>query len=426
MAGDCQLVWLASLPERSMQSGRRYRWSDIFSNSVLAAEFTECRAENGPMEYPSNVLWGIAGVRVDRRHSPLDVLTKYEACQVRGWQMLVETTGSYDLAQELVFFRVETVWLLDQPVKVPTYNGARNNCSLLQLDGDFRVRLSHRLQNPPCGMPAPRLVMRMPAPWCPMVLSQRWATFCLPDPLNGTRWRSLAFEWAQTLLTRPALRKILHEETPNLSQESWQDCADAFRRLHAVQASSDVGDGDLCETERHIGICQQMSDDLDVDSIKTLWLTSGFNSTGKQRQNRRFKQMFLLKTMMMCASLRTTTALSHIMKEMASICLPKNLRHMVDPLLEVAASHMPSTSTISRVRTVLDGAFMLYERKLNARWATGSGATRFLMADSSMQHGTEFEGVLCLTIPNDDLPKACTLVNELTSIRSSSVFLKLC
>ena len=199
-----------------------------------------------------------------------------------------------------------------------------------------------------------------------------------------------------------------------------------FRRFHAVQASSDVGDGDLCETERHIGICQQMSDDLDVDSIKTLWLTSGFNSTGKQRQNRIFKHMFLLKTMMMCASLRTTAALSHIMKEMASICLPKNLRHMVDPLLEVAASHMPSTSTISRVRTVLDGAFMLYERKLNARWATGSGTTRFLMADSSMQHGTEFEGVLCLTIPNDDLPKACTPVNEPTSIRSSIVFLKLC
>ena len=126
MVGDYQLVWLASLPERSMQSGRRYGWSDTFSNSVLAAEFTECHAGNGPMEHPSDVLWGIAGVRVDRRHSPLDVLTKYEACQVRGWQMLVETTGSYDLAQELVFFRVETVWLLDQPIKVSTYNGVRN------------------------------------------------------------------------------------------------------------------------------------------------------------------------------------------------------------------------------------------------------------------------------------------------------------
>ena len=136
--------------------------------------------------------------------------------------------------------------------------------------------------------------------------------------------------------------------------------------------------------------------------------------------------MFLLKTMMMCASLRTTTAFCHIMKDMARICLPKSLRHMVDPLLEVAAFHMPSKAPISRPRTVLDGAFMLYERKLNARWAAGSGATRFLMADSSMQHGIEFEGVLFLTIPNDDLPKACTLVNELTSIRSSSVFLKLC
>ena len=46
---------------------------------------------------------GVAGVRVDRWHSPLDVLIKYEACQVRGRQMLVETTDSNDLAQEFLF-----------------------------------------------------------------------------------------------------------------------------------------------------------------------------------------------------------------------------------------------------------------------------------------------------------------------------------
>ena len=170
-------------------------------------------------------------------------------------------------------------------------------------------------------------------------------------------------------------------EEPVLSLAFWEDCANALRRLHADEASAggagSAGDEQLRRTEHLIAACQQTAHDLDVNTVKTLYLQKGFNMAGSRTRGRRFKAAFLLKILMVCTNLKTTNALNTVMKHMASICLPKSLRHMIDELLTIAESHMPHASTISRYRTVLDGAFMLFERRSNAILAAAEGSTRF-------------------------------------------------
>jgi hypothetical protein len=128
----------------------------------------------------------------------------------------------------------------------------------------------------------------------------------------------------------------------------------------------------------------------------------------------------------MCSALTTSTGLGNIFRDMVSACLPHGLKHMIKELVDSAARQMPSKTTVSRYRMVLDAAFMVWERKRNAALDASGGATRFLMCDSSMQHGSEFEGIVCLTIANRDLLPAFDIANKLVSMRPSSVIVANC
>ena len=128
----------------------------------------------------------------------------------------------------------------------------------------------------------------------------------------------------------------------------------------------------------------------------------------------------------MCRALKTTAALGDLFRDMVEACMPNGLKHMIKDMVDSAASQMPSSSTVSKYRVVLDGAFMLWERKHNAALDSSGGATRYLMCDSSMQHGSEFEGIVCLTIPNRDLLPAFDIANKLVSLRPSSVIVANC
>ena len=108
---------------------------------------------------------------------------------------------------------------------------------------------------------------------------------------------------------------------------------------------------------------------------------------------------------------------------MVEICLPPFLRHMVKDLVDVAERCMPREALISRYRVLLDGAFIMCSRILNDHCRIPGGTTRYVMADSSMQHGHEFEVILVNQIPNRDIPRAFRLADTLFALRCLFVFL---
>ena len=107
--------------------------------------------------------------------------------------------------------------------------------------------------------------------------------------------------------------------------------------------------------------------------------------------------------------------------EMVELCLPPALRHMVDDLVALAVKSMPSECLLSYYRVLLDGAFFLASRILNERLRLDGGATRYIMADSSMQHGHQFEVIQLQTISNRDLGEAFQLANALHRLRLAFV-----
>ena len=111
MSSDKQMLLLGTLPGRSLIAGRRVRWNDVFATPFVESEFRANAEAFGVDQYPSNVLWGVAEVKLVRRHSPIDVLTKYESAQLRGWCSAFDTMDSRSLARELVFFQVLNIWL---------------------------------------------------------------------------------------------------------------------------------------------------------------------------------------------------------------------------------------------------------------------------------------------------------------------------
>ena len=80
-----QLCWIASLPDRAKYNFTKIRWSGILTTPFLHSEFEASGAAYGVNEYPPNVIWGVAWVKVDRRYSPTDILAKYESAQLKAW-----------------------------------------------------------------------------------------------------------------------------------------------------------------------------------------------------------------------------------------------------------------------------------------------------------------------------------------------------
>lgn len=213
-------------------------------------------------------------------------------------------------------------------------------------------------------------------------MSKRWQTFSLPD----LKIKSFAFAltWGKILLSKLAERKIVRDQQPVLSQQGWDACADFLRSMRA-------GDARMYELERWIGTCQCMADSLDLDTVKTIYLSSVFISL---QQQKRFKTAYILKVLMMSSALKTTILLVAFSRTWSRLLFPNGSKHMVKDATANSADQMPSRSTASRYRMVLNGAFMVWEQKHNAELDCSGGATRFLMADSSMQHGAEFKDVL--------------------------------
>ena len=78
---------------------------------------------------------------------------------------------------------------------------------------------------------------------------------------------------------------------------------------------------------------------------------------------------------------------------------------------------LPDASTISRWRMLVDGAYMIYWRSLNA----SSSYIRYLMADSSSQRGRNFELIALLCIREDEIVDSYRRAKDLAQLWSWSL-----
>ena len=147
-----------------------------------------------------------------------------------------------------------------------------------------------------------------------------------------------------------------------------------------------------------------------------MYYTTGKFEIGVAKTQRRYKKVFLLRIVMLCASLKASRRLAEVFHDVIDVLMPPNIKIILQPLTNCKDA-MPDPATVSRYRSILDGALMLFMRASNRQLVAGRGAVRYMMADSSMQHGLEFEAVLTLTIDKCHLAEALRTVDELIDIR---------
>jgi hypothetical protein len=86
-------------------------------------------------------------------------------------------------------------------------------------------------------------------------------------------------------------------------------------------------------------------------------------------------------------------------------------------MLDAAPGALPDESSVSRWRFLLDYAMMQIERDdLQAKVRDGKSSVRYLMADSPMQHGRNFEHIIVRQIPTENLATLLRTANQLRDL----------
>jgi hypothetical protein len=86
-------------------------------------------------------------------------------------------------------------------------------------------------------------------------------------------------------------------------------------------------------------------------------------------------------------------------------------------MVDAAPGALPGESSVSRWRFLLDYAMMQIERDdLQAKVRDGKSSVRYLMADSSMQHGRDFEHIIVRQIPTESLATLLRTANTLRDL----------
>ena len=394
-------VWLLSNPQ-SLYCAKARRPASSWSSALSRYELERIP---GAHDTPANCFTAIATLRVLFRSSILQVLDAEQRDQQRVWQsMLAAPPGSTDF----VFFSVGNVRPLAEPLDLVTTEDVRFRGWPIRLDAAEVGRLQAKL--PPGTAHCPTVAVRVPNVWMPLFVHGRWTSLCVPDLSVESAWKTYNLHIRWDLL--PALEcparapaQALEDAVvdPELNVNVMQDAADLLRSFCPLQ--DEAGQR---QRVKMITCLQQMADDLDVDCWKRAMQDK--SASGRAR-------VVFMNTLILAQSLKATRKLREVVRDCVEMCLPTNVRGMIGPLVEAAAQNAPSASTISRARFLLDGAFMLFMRKLNLCRARDGGCSRYLIADSSTQHGKEFEAVITTTIRNKDLTKASALCGELVALR---------
>jgi hypothetical protein len=194
-----------------------------------------------------------------------------------------------------------------------------------------------------------------------------------------------------------------------------QHCADSCRfALEHVNLSCEAGRSQYARIEHCINVLQNLAHDLSpagiVRSIISLHGYSSAESFLSEGQSSRrmsrpaYKVAYMLKVMCCADMLRNSGSLRDVAKHILSMLLPKSLQKHMMQLLNLLKHMVPSKSTISRWRLLIDGALMIKQRGVLDEMRVNGGYVAQIQADSSMQHGREFEHVYFQVIAIPDLP----------------------
>ena len=268
------------------------------------------------------------------------------------------------------------------------------------------------------------MVVRLPALFCDLLTSATWTEFCIPQvSVGGSKRLGTS---ALTLNTKllgcdpcmlPLAPVSLLDDSCHgglsLDSNAASSIADSLRdKAFYLDLDDDTQREEYTSLEQNI---------LIMDAMAAQTSTLAFLKQVKQMQHRvahditsprstPYRVAFLVHILVLADLLRSSKELQQTIHLCCQVVLPPVLRPAFQKLLMESGQITPSPSTISRWRMLLDGAFMMTQRRLNER---SLNDVRYIMCDSSMQHNRDFEHIVFRSVKRSNLSRAFELAREL-------------
>jgi hypothetical protein len=264
------------------------------------------------------------------------------------------------------------------------------------------------------GPPPSEIVVRLPAPHAVLCVSGVWSSFGLVELPNARGAPSaLTIDWRLLGISRANL-PVAAVTSPEHLEDSFGPemalgIADHLRKAFAEQPA------DVERVVQWVSALQCYYDDVCAFGVlknvreifgKVACVTDVATRTP-------YKTLFLIQALMYCAALRHDGDFKDNLTLALRLCLPAVVYNTVSAFMDDAMQQFPSKSTMSRWRLVVDVALMLQRRQRN------SGApsrVRYLMVDSSVQHGRDYLLVIYSEIDLDDIPHLISIADRMVHL----------
>lgn len=264
--------------------------------------------------------------------------------------------------------------------------------------------------------------LRVPSAFAVLVATGMWSSLWLPHIMGEAAWGGGTFSlpFGKLGITPPPAR-IFRRQGPEVLAPSFLTAA--ADEIRCVAQSLDIdrgGDRERLETlHGYVASLQAFIDDSSESGMA--WHVSNLGKESlalpenASSRTRRFayRTTFLVHCLVMSGLIMSDGKLRDILLNSVRMLLPPAL---AKPLADVVRSPgllpLPSKSTTSRWRVMLDGAFMLWTRR-----RSNIDAVYYAMVDSSTQGGNDYELIVVASIRKSHLVGLLDLVDSLFACR---------
>ena len=404
------LLWLASM-QTLRYGGRKIH----MSKEAFLEEDIEGDTDRDGIDSTPRIFGVVVLDDVQVYHDMLQI-SQCEKRMVRFWE---EISGKKMHGNSYIF-KVISVFPLRTTALLQHLSASCCRSLMARLDADqgpsLRCQLQDERNGVDClaGKPTPHAVLRLPLPFVSKIMTGQWSSILLPHFPNTEHGGSavLSINWRLCGMSRDEIPQLHHHflqdvggKDMSLSVEVLDSAIDYLKAFAAgldtppepEPAADDGMDDELLfqsqefQSVRHcVIVLQRVLEGLDASAF----VRAARDMTGKgsglwSATRRPYQVAFLVKAVCMASLLRSASTMHEVLQSAAKMLLPEVMHNAFKTFLDTCQNHIPHASTISRWKMILDGSFMLYQRRMNAGASEAespSGFVRFVMADASTQH----------------------------------------
>lgn len=420
--------WLASLGYVRLGARRAFIPQEAHTATAVRLLGADAGVDAPSGAHEANMLFGIVSIKLVGAYSFMNVYGQCEREQISFWEALLD---EHVLDGAMFQFDVGSCSALEQQVPLLQCSDRKLRGFVVDLEAGQAERLWDVLPasaRRAVGGRMPCVALRVPPQHAILILRRLWRSVLLPDtprlkapaaPAPGGRGGSatMYIDWVRLGVHSPEeidIPEVLLTK-PELDPGMCLQMADRLRCVASqIDQDTDFGADDFHNSEIFVHVLQSMYDQTNptylTKMVKDLRsrVALSFVSTQECRKLK-YNVTWMLRVMLLSDCLRNSAGLAQAVKQSLHLVVPPVLIPIFGNILDDPKGLQPNSSTVSRWRLLLDGAYMRWHRRLNC----DRGYVRYLMSDSSSQRGRTFQLTAVQSISVLELPRCFREVNDL-------------